>query len=710
MYKWGDYMDMQLTFEKELFKLKEDEDNIELFREMFLKDIDSTDKYKSRIDKLLKFVRENNLMRSKAWAYYYLGCYNFYISQFETAVDNFFASYNLFLKLNNKYEMAYTCNGLTSVYCRMGQFKLASEWGLKGISFCEETGNKEVLTKLFINTGINYIQMGYYDKAKEIFECVESMERMGQELTWRQRMACMLSLAEIEINIGNPQKAIEIIDGVLRLETANHTNRDICNICKLKGMAYLKIGNYLEAEREFESSYNSTMEKSLIYEKCATMLEWSKLYFLTEEYHKAISFLSEIISIGSLNRFKIIIRESYYLLYKIYKEQNIADLALDYLEKYIKADDEMYDYEQNQLMAKMNLENTKRIAEQYKQLYNRTELLSLIGQKILSNLDLDSIIHIINDEINKLIDADYFGVALYDHINNQSTYYLMKDNLMISEIVEYSGESTFGEYCIKNKKDIIIGNEDKEYKKYLNECPKRIIGFGEKKCSISSIIYTPMIINDKVVGLMTVQSEKENRYNKDDLHILKILANYTAIAVENAISYKKIEDIAINDNLTKFFTKLEILKVGDVIYEKYKKANNKFSVIMMDIDNFKEVNDAYGHIYGDKALSLVARSVSKCIRSTDYIGRFGGDEFLLICPDAGTNEARDVAERIRGTVENNKYVLDDGVEVTLTLSLGVHECDENDKSFTDVLNKADQCLYKAKKMERNKVVCNEFFT
>jgi diguanylate cyclase (GGDEF)-like protein len=124
---------------------------------------------------------------------------------------------------------------------------------------------------------------------------------------------------------------------------------------------------------------------------------------------------------------------------------------------------------------------------------------------------------------------------------------------------------------------------------------------------------------------------------------------------------------------------------------------------MMDLDDFKIVNDTYGHVYGDKAMSLIAETMSKCIRNTDYIGRFGGDEFLLICTGTGLEEALYVAERIRKTIQSSIFVLSDEIKVRVTTSLGVHEYDENDNSFTDVVKRADQCLYLAKET-RNTVM------
>ena len=125
------------------------------------------------------------------------------------------------------------------------------------------------------------------------------------------------------------------------------------------------------------------------------MVEWSKLHILVGRKHEAVKLLNEVVEICSFKELNILLRESYHILYAVYKDLNMADKALFFLEKYINIDDEMYDYEQSQLMAKMNLKHTRREADQYKSLYDKTELLSTIGQKIISNLNIHSIVDMI---------------------------------------------------------------------------------------------------------------------------------------------------------------------------------------------------------------------------------------------------------------------------------------------------------------------------
>lgn len=690
-------MDTNYIYKEELNKLIDSEENFEFFRKLAMDKIrTSPECFKNIFDELLKFACENKLNITTGWTYYYLGWYYLDISKFDEAVDYFLISNDTFETIDYKKGLIYACNGLTNVYCQIGQFKLANEWGLKGISLAEEINEQDSLVLLLINSGINYIQMKYFQKSKDIFN---SIKMMDCELTKSQQISCYLGLAEIEINIGDPKVALAYLDVVSNLDC--ELTVDTSELFKLKGMAYVKLHEYDIAQKEFMKSYDFSNIQGYTYEKCSVMIEWSKLSNFVGRYYEAIDLLKEVVGLSKKGNFNIYLREAYLILYKIYKNLDFTKDALKYLEEYILIDDQIYDYEQNQLMAKMNIKHTKREADLYKLLYDKTELLSSIGQKIISNLDLNSIINIINKEIYKLIKTDVFGIAVYDNTKDVVEFNFVRGSSDLIEIISFNinDNSSFGAYCLKNKADIIIGNVAEEYSKYVSP------HYVHNDCQFEkSRIYTTLIIKGRVVGVMTAQSYSENAYDKNDLNTLKIIANYSAIAIDNAMSYKKIESIATYDCMTGFLTRFEIIRLGEIIYEKHKDKNLNFSVIMIDIDNFKNINDSYGHVFGDKALNMVTDTISKCIRTTDYIGRYGGDEFLLICPGAGQDEALEVAERIRNTICNKTYCIGENVSVNITLSLGVYEFGNSDRSFIDGVKMADKYLYSAKEGTKNKVV------
>ena len=694
-------MNFRLSFKNQLKKLIENEENFDFFRNFALEHMSYNPKFfKESFDELLLFAKENKLIRTQGWIYYYLGWYYVDFGEYEKAVDIFLVSNDIFQNIDDKKGLSYACNGLTNVYTQIGQFKLANEWGLKGILLAEEIDDKEAQLILLLNTSINYIQMKSFYNAKEILNTIDMMRFT---LTKEQRVIYLISLAEVEINIGNPHKAIEYVDEAYSLD--DKPNISICDIYKIKGMAFMKLNEYDIAEREFKKSIDISIELDCIYGKCCSLTELADLCILLERYDEAIKMLIEVASVSKYKKFYTLSRRSNHTLYTVYKKMNCTQEALKYLEEYIVIDDHIYDYEQNQMMAKMNMKQTERKADLYKLLYDKTELLSTIGQKIISNLDISSIIDVINKEINKLIKADVFGIALYDEDKGEAVYNFIDGYSESKKKASFRLDDDYalGAYCIRNREDIIIGNIQKEYSKYANSYLYSNVEGNEQL--EKSVMYIPLIINDKVVGVMTAQSYMENAYDSNDLNTLKIIGNYSAIALHNAMSYKKVEEIATYDKMTGFLTRFEIIRLGELFFKRYSDDGNKhFSIIMIDLDNFKNINDTYGHVYGDRAINMVTETISKCIRTTDHIGRYGGDEFLLICPVTTEEEAIEIAERIRKTISNETYHLDDDIIVHLTISLGVYEFQLNDVSFIDGVKEADKFLYFAKKEKKNRVV------
>jgi len=160
-----------------------------------------------------------------------------------------------------------------------------------------------------------------------------------------------------------------------------------------------------------------------------------------------------------------------------------------------------------------------------------------------------------------------------------------------------------------------------------------------------------------------------------------------------------IEKIAITDQLTEVFNRRHIMSRFEEEFEKFKRLKKKVSCIMADIDNFKAVNDSYGHLAGDQVLKAISHRIRNTVRAYDILGRYGGEEFLIIMPDTSVEDARELAERIRTRVKEETVN-----NATITLSLGVVCVEESDRSVDDIIRRADQNLYKAKKDGKDRVV------
>ena len=192
-----------------------------------------------------------------------------------------------------------------------------------------------------------------------------------------------------------------------------------------------------------------------------------------------------------------------------------------------------------------------------------------------------------------------------------------------------------------------------------------------------------------------------------------------ALTLAFIISYriKTLEDIrskqnefkqqAATDPLTQLYNRRHFVSEGEYMVEKARATGEPLSVIALDIDHFKAVNDEHGHQFGDSVLVDIAVIFRQHSRDRDLIARFGGEEFVVLLPGADRAEAQSCAERIRRGVERHTVDTGDGFDVRVTVSIGVAEVDATIESVKNAVNRADKALYKAKALGRNRVCCSE---
>lgn len=189
-------------------------------------------------------------------------------------------------------------------------------------------------------------------------------------------------------------------------------------------------------------------------------------------------------------------------------------------------------------------------------------------------------------------------------------------------------------------------------------------------------------------------------------HLRRRLAGYARDLEE---ARDRLSELAIRDELTGLYNRRHIVEALEREYQRAVRAGSSFSIVMVDLDHFKRVNDTHGHLAGDDLLTEFSERVRNTIRTIDWagrneheVGRFGGEEFILILPETGCEGAVRCAERIRETVSETPFDTRAG-KITVTLSAGV-ACFRKDESYEDTLNRADQRLYAAKAAGRNRVV------
>jgi diguanylate cyclase (GGDEF)-like protein len=208
------------------------------------------------------------------------------------------------------------------------------------------------------------------------------------------------------------------------------------------------------------------------------------------------------------------------------------------------------------------------------------------------------------------------------------------------------------------------------------------------------------------VGILSVYSQTPDRFNNADARRLEAFTHLAAVAIQKTRYLNETLRLATIDTLTglnnrRFFIELAQRDIDRAV--RYKTAT---SVIMFDIDNFKLVNDRYGHSVGDEVLAEFGRRCLLCFRRTDLIGRFGGEEFIILLPETSLDITRQVADRFRVLISNKPFETSGG-PLSVTISLGVTGQTAGQSCSVDsLLTRVDQALSSAKKAGRNQV-CTE---
>ncbi len=215
----------------------------------------------------------------------------------------------------------------------------------------------------------------------------------------------------------------------------------------------------------------------------------------------------------------------------------------------------------------------------------------------------------------------------------------------------------------------------------------------------NSLITAPLSTRTRRLGIMMAFREA-GRFNREDLKLLKVLASQVAVAVDNAELYGQIEEQAITDGLTKVYNYRYFMEMLGLEIERAKRFQEGLCLLMLDVDNLKTYNDAFGHLAGSRSLTELAELLKLAARNVDIIAKYGGDEFAVILPHTDAEGAVQFARRVIEAVSGHCFEGDP--RKRLTISMGVATFPQSAQDGTNLLKMADRALYQAKHNGKNR--------
>ncbi|UCD17850.1 MAG: sensor domain-containing diguanylate cyclase [Candidatus Zixiibacteriota bacterium] len=220
-----------------------------------------------------------------------------------------------------------------------------------------------------------------------------------------------------------------------------------------------------------------------------------------------------------------------------------------------------------------------------------------------------------------------------------------------------------------------------------------------------AVMLVPMIAHGKILGVLSAESPEFAAFTNKDENMLAVVARSAALALDNAMLHRKMEELTITDELTGIYNYRYFTQKLKEEQRRAARYDQPLSMIMLDIDWFKKFNDTYGHEVGNIVLEGITLVVKQCIRDVDIFARYGGEEFVVLLPQTPKAEAARIGERIRQQIEASRFDGGDSIpDLTVTVSIGVTSYPENGKPYDELLSVADQALYRAKGAGKN-LVC-----
>jgi diguanylate cyclase (GGDEF)-like protein len=327
----------------------------------------------------------------------------------------------------------------------------------------------------------------------------------------------------------------------------------------------------------------------------------------------------------------------------------------------------------------------------------RHQLLSCLelGKALTAELDSARIFDTILNKVSALLPAEHWSLLLLDEATGELQFEVSVglDPQVMKNIRLLPGEGIAGRVALEQKPVMVAAAHES---RFFSPRVDQLTGFTTK-----SLLCVPLLFAGRTLGVLEVVNPRS--LGSSALHLLTIIADYAAIAVENTRRYEQIQSLARHDSVTGLYNTRYLYATLETLITTSAAATLPFSLLFLDIDDFKGIVDTHGHLNGTQILQEVAAIIRQCITAPAFGVSYGGDEFVVVLPGLGKRQALYKAEEIRQTLSRTHFLANQGLRVHLQASFGIATYPEDSTDRTGLLALADHAMFDVKRRGKNAV-------
>lgn len=326
------------------------------------------------------------------------------------------------------------------------------------------------------------------------------------------------------------------------------------------------------------------------------------------------------------------------------------------------------------------------------------------SQRIVSTLDLAELFQILDHLLGDQLGFQEFALLLRDEGADEVVVQIARGFADTGRVrgMSFRADEGLTGHVMKTAEACYIPDTSRE--------PRYLYYKGEKR-EDGSFLSVPFLFKNKVVGILNFTRPGVDSFSSQEIQFLKTIAGEMAIAVANARLYSRTRDLAIRDELTGLYNRRHFQSVFPLEIKRSRRFGQPVSLLILDIDRFKQYNDSYGHPAGDERLREFAGLLKSKIREVDFIARYGGEEFVILLPNTAKKDAVAVADKLRLLARSHPYHQNPpDPSRPFTVSLGVAACPGDGNDIETLLAAADSALYQAKREGRDRVIAAQEFS